>query len=301
MTMRRFSPPLLALLLSVCFVPAHSQTIKQLFGFGCDPATKLCRDGKSPNSLIEGSDGNYYGTTEFSGGEKGASGTVFKVTSAGQLTSLYTFLPDQNNKYPNGQIPTSLVEGNDGFLYGTTQAGGASGSGVVFKLSKAGGIKVLHNFCSMANCGDGFSPVALTLASDGNLYGGTFGDGGVGGNVFRITPAGSFTILHSFDSVKEGPMILGLIQASDGNLYGTTVGAQTFLTCVFRLTRGGKFTLLQTFHYGQFTDSAPIQASNGKLYAALSRFKRLSELDFPFALRYQSGSQEGFLSAEADI
>jgi uncharacterized repeat protein (TIGR03803 family) len=64
-----------------------------------------------------------------------------------------------------------------------------------------------------------------------------------------------------------------MTQASDGNFYGTTVGAETVLTTLFRLTPAGQFTILHTFHYAQFPDSAPIQASNGKLYLGLSRFE----------------------------
>jgi len=249
----------LVLLLRVWYPPrVHAQklpTIQQLFGFGCDPKTNVCADGKNPNSLLQSADANFYGTTFAGGLGDRASGTVFKVTSAGQLTVIYTFVADQNGNYPNGEFPTSLVEGNDGFLYGT--------AGVVFKLSKAGAIHVLHNLCF--SCGEGANPSNLMLGQDGNFYGFSLG------RVFRITPGGSFTVLHTFNSQTEGPTGLGLTQASNGNLYGTTVGGQTIFTTLFRLTPAGQFTILHTFHYADFPTSAPVQGSDGKLYGISRR------------------------------
>lgn len=248
--------------------------ITQLFGFACDSTGQTCVDGENPNSLIQSSDGNFYGTAPFSGSDTQTSfGTVFKITPSGQLTVIYTFRPNQNHEYANGAAPSSLVEGNDGFLYGTTIYGGnTNGAGVVFKLSKTGVIHTLHQFCSLAQCADGSGPDHLMLASDGNLYGATQQQGNTGGVLFRITPSGSYKVLHTFDLNTEGPAGLGMTEASDGNLYGTTVGAQTVITSLFRLTPAGKFTVLHIFHYAQFPDSSPILAANGKLYGALSRF-----------------------------
>lgn len=275
--MKNLCASVLALFVSVFFIPSHSQTVQPLFSFSCDPVTNLCTDGSAPNSLIQGSDGNYYGTTLFSGTVKGAFGTVFKLSRGAQFTLLYSFAADQDGKYSNGGGPVSLVEGNDGFLYGAAQSGGANNAGVIFKLSKSGTIQIVHNFCSLPNCADGSNPGPLILASDGNFYGGVSGNSSTAGTVFRLTPAGTFTVLHTFDPTAEGATLLGLVEASDGNLYGTTVGAQTLLTCIFRLTMSGQFTLLHPFHYGQFTVSAPFQASNGKLYGTLSRFESNAE------------------------
>jgi uncharacterized repeat protein (TIGR03803 family) len=262
------------LLATTGYAQPSSPTITQLFGFACDSTGKICADGAQPNSLIQSADGNFYGTTDIHGSGNQAAGTVFEINSSGQLTTLYTFVADQNGNYPNGNAPTSLVEGNDGFLYGTAAAGGAYGNGVVFKLRRTGTLQVLHNFCSPTDCRDSTSPYGLLLGRDGNFYGLS------GGVVFRITPSGSFTLLHTFDKVVEGPTALGMTQASDGNFYGTTQGAQTLLTTLFRLAPAGKFTTLHTFHYGQFPDSAPIQALNGKLYHGLSRFEDQSRPGF---------------------
>ena len=252
----------LALSLGFLFAPkVDAQTIQQLFGFACDSKTNVCSDGKTPNSLLQSADGNFYGTTFAGGTGNNASGTVFQITPAGQLTTPFTFVADQNGNFPDGSLPTSLVEGNDGLLYGTN-GGGSGNSGVVFKLSKTGTIQVLHNFCS--SCGDGSTPFGLILGQDGNFYGFSLG------KLFRITPAGSFSVLHTFNSATEGPTGLGLTQASDGNFYGTTLGGQTIFTTLFRLTPAGQFTTLHSFHYADFPTSGPIQASDQKLYGVRS-------------------------------
>jgi uncharacterized repeat protein (TIGR03803 family) len=132
-----FGTLLLALFLTTWLQAQPSApTIKQLFAFACDPHTNVCPDGDGPNSLIQSADGNFYGTTTSGGTGNKAFGTVFKITPAGQLTTLYAFVADQKGNYLNGELPSSLVEGNDGFLYGTAQQGGANNVGIVFKLSK---------------------------------------------------------------------------------------------------------------------------------------------------------------------
>lgn len=271
----------LSLLLGLSFaLGVHAQNspaIQQLFGFACGSANNVCPNGASPNSLLQSADRNFYGTTASGGTGNQAAGTVFKITPTGQLSTLFTFVADENGEYPNGGGPTSLVEGDDGFLYGTTAGGGVYGNGAVFKLSRIGTIQVLHSFCPPTNCGDGFSPSNLVLGRDGNAYGGTFGSNGLGGTLFRVTPRGSYTLLHTFNPRVEGPMAIGLTLASDGNVYGTAVGAEDLLTTLFRLTPSGQFTVLQTIRYGQFFVSAPIQASDGKLYGGLSRFEDQAE------------------------
>jgi uncharacterized repeat protein (TIGR03803 family) len=261
----KYKPCLLlnALLIVSLVTTARAQSPSQLFAFGCDSQTGVCANGKNPNSLIQSADRNFYGTTTAGGIGNTARGTVFKITSSGQLTTLFTFVADQNGNFPDGMLPTSLVEGNDGFLYGTTDAGGANNVGLVYRLSKSGAIQVLHNLCS--SCGEGSSPSNLILGRDGNFYGTSLGV------LFRITPGGSFTVLHTFDNATEGPTGIGLIQASDGNFYGTTEGARTLFTTLFRLTPAGVFTILHTLRYSDFPTSPPIQGANGKLHGATSR------------------------------
>ena len=237
--------------------------IQQLFGFSCDANTQVCPDGKNPNMLIQSADGNFYGTTVTGGIGNNAGGAIFKITSGGQFTAIHTFVPDQSGKFLNGNGPTSLVEGNDGFLYGTAAGGpNANGAGVAFKLSKTGAFQVLHNFCSPPACTDSANPFNLILGNDGNFYGASLGV------LWRMTATGSLTVLHTFNLNAEGPTALGMTLASDGNFYGTTVGAQTLLTTLFRLTPGGQFAILHTFHYAQFPSSAPVQGPDGALYGS---------------------------------
>jgi uncharacterized repeat protein (TIGR03803 family) len=139
-------------------------------------------DGSSPLAgLIRDSAGNLYGTTFF-GGAAGF-GTVFKVNPQGQETVLYSF-----TGAPDGYNPLlgSLVRDSAGNLYGTTQTGGSSDFGIVFKMDTTGKETVLHSFSGR----DGKIPYG-TLARDkaGNLYGTTYAGGRYGGGVvFKIAP-----------------------------------------------------------------------------------------------------------------
>lgn len=238
---------------------SSSSGVKQFFAFPCDSTGKVCPNGSIPGVLIQSADGNFYGTTNFGGTGNQAAGTVFRLTPSGQLTILYTFVADQDGNYPNGENPGEVIEGNDGFLYGATVAGGTNNTGVIFKLSKAGTLHVIHV--------GGASH--LTLDREGNLYG--YGADTSGNTaVVRITTSGSCIVLHTLSAATDGIYPAGLILGSDGNLYGTTVDAEIKkITSLFRVTPAGQFTVLQTVHYGQFLTSAPVQSENGKLYAGL--------------------------------
>jgi uncharacterized repeat protein (TIGR03803 family) len=141
----------------------------------------------------------------------------------------------------NGQNPveTTLGQGIDGNLYGTTQFGGANGEGTVFKISPSGTLTTL-SFCAKTNCPDGDQPMAgLTLVIGGDLYGTTYGGGAHNaGTVFRITPTGDLKTIYSFCSLSGCSDGLNpnagfaLIQGTNGSFYGST--SNTF----FRLTPG---------------------------------------------------------------
>ncbi len=249
-------------------------TITQLFAFACDSTGKICPDGEYPNSLLQSADGNFYGTTLVGGaGNVSAGGTVFKITPTGKFTLLYTFVADQNGKYSNGSLPNSLVEGNDGFLYGTTLIGGPTNAGLVFKISKTGKFQVLNDAVGY----NGYGPIALVVGRDGNLYGGTSGTNASGGSLFRVTPSGAYTLLHVLNPTVEGPQTLGMTLASDGNFYGATLGGEELLTTVYRLTPSGQFTTLQTIHYGQTVVSRRCRLRDGKLFGGLSRYEDQAE------------------------
>jgi hypothetical protein len=130
-----------------------------------------------------------------------------------------------------GSAAETLVQGFDGNLYGTT----SSALNSVFKITPAGQLTTLYTFCSQPYCADGFGPNAgLVQATDGNLYGTTYGGGGYNngcfpydhgcGTVFKITPGGVLTTLHSFCSqpgCADGAQPeAGLVQAADGNFSG---------------------------------------------------------------------------------
>ncbi len=228
---------------------------------------------------IEGSDGNLYGTTA-GGGPLGPTrdGTVFKMTKAGALTTLFAF--DQTN-LQNGRSPqAALVQGTDGNFYGTTAGGGSpdvSGHGTVFKMSPAGAL--LQSVELDGGSIDPADPRApLIQATDGNFYGTSYGGGGEtgAGSIFKFTPGGVVTVLHSFvggaDNLGTIPDA-GVIQGTDGNFYGTTeYGGTANLGTVYKITPTGDFTVLVNFTgpNGQQPYAALIQASDGNFYGTAS-------------------------------
>ncbi len=231
-------------------------------------------NGANPNPLVQGLDGNFYGTTRAGGNNE--QGTIFKMTPTGTLTTLYKFcsLPDcADGSNPIG----ALLLGTDGSLYGTTGDGGAHGTGgTVFKVTSSGTLTTLYSFCGQPGCADGDGPIAgLALGSDGNFYGTTEGGGVTYGTVFKITPTGNLTTLHSFDGT-DGYEPTTIIQASDGNFYGVTpLDGPTGSGTVFKITPGGAFTTLYAFcMQSECADgSAPsglIQATNGNFYGTTS-------------------------------
>jgi len=223
-------------------------------------------NGAAPRymSLIQGVDGNFYGTTAVDGAN--GHGTVFKITPAGTLTTIYSFCAQSN--CTDGIYPyAGLAQDTKGNFYGTTSAGGANGDGTVFKITRAGVLTTLHSFDST----DGAAPYAgLLLASDGKFYGTTESGGANNdGTIFNITPTGTLTTLHSFDSTDGSSPYGGLVQDSKGNFYGTTVtgGADGHGT-VFQLTSGGTLSTLHSFNStdGEFPYAGLVQDTKGNFY-----------------------------------
>ena len=195
--------------LSIISVTAPGLTMSTLWSF-TDGSS-----GEFPYSpLVQGTDGNFYGTT-IEGGTSG-DGTVFKVTTNGSLTTLFSF------KGTIGDIPYGgLVLGSDGFFYGTAFTGGTYSDGTVFRITTAGAFSIL----TMFNGNNGMYPVAgLVQGSDGNFYGTALEGGAYGyGTVFRMTTSGALTTtLVSFNDTDGGYPSAVLVQGSDGNFYGTT-------------------------------------------------------------------------------
>jgi len=187
-------------------------------------AQTSCADGENPGgSLTQGTDGNLYGVT-LSGGY--GYGTIFRISLAGKLTTLYKFTNQNDGMSPIG----ALVQASDGNFYGATQLGGAGscayGCGTIFKMTPAGTLTTLHYF----DFDDGGLPNGgLVQGTDGNLYGTTQGGGcgtscpGFGGTVFAMASNGTFTSLHLFSGPPDGSTPLApLIQSTNGRFYGET-------------------------------------------------------------------------------
>jgi uncharacterized repeat protein (TIGR03803 family) len=226
-----------------------------------------CTDGENPyGALVQAANGNLYGTTSV-GGANG-SGTVFKITGAGPLTTLYSFCAQTN--CADGANPTAgLVQGTDGNFYGTTANGGGTGSGTVFKISPSGALTTLYTFGSQGGFDGEFPNGPLVQAINGNFYGTTMSGGeSTGqycavsgcGTAFEITPGGTKRTLYSFCTQTGCPdgdePFDALIQGTDGNFYGTARFGGDFSACapsgcgtVFKITPNGKLTTLHTFGY----------------------------------------------------
>jgi uncharacterized repeat protein (TIGR03803 family) len=214
-------------------------TLTTLYSF-C--ALAGCVDGDFPvGGLVQGSDGDLYGTTGNGGTNDNCNGsgcgTVFKITLGGTLTTLYSFCPLAG--CADGMAPyAGLVQATDGSFYGTTYGGGVDGGGTVFKINAGGTLATLHSF----DGADGDQIWAgLVQATDGNFYGTTTGGGNDTcfsgcGTIFKITAGGALTTLHSFDGGDGNWPIGGLVQASNGNFYGTTYAGGAYgVGTVFRV------------------------------------------------------------------
>jgi len=248
-------------------------------------ALSNCADGALPvGSLALGTDGNLYGVTNDGGSNNVCffgCGTVFRLTLAGSLTTLYSFCTQTGCL--DGRAPSSIVLGTDGNFYGTTSLGGGSaacknGCGTIFQLTPTGKLTTIYSFCALANCADGTVPNPVIQASDGNLYGTTqAGGANDGGTVFKMTTSGALTTLYSFCSQANcddgGFPMAGLVQASNGKFYGTTyAGGSQDEGTAFKITASGQLTTLYTFCMqtncpsGGNPGSSLIQATDGNFY-----------------------------------
>jgi uncharacterized repeat protein (TIGR03803 family) len=233
-------------------------------------------DGGIPFAgLIRDAKGNLYGTTSSDG--SGFAGTVFKLDNTGQLTVVHSFCSATN--CADGNTPYAGVIRHAGNLYGTTIGGGQfcieyGGCGVVFRVDRTGNETVLYNFCpnGYGNCTDGMSPQSLVDDAAGNLYGTTNGGGANGvGTVFKLSPTGEETVLHSFAGGADGASpFAGLIRDEDGNLYGTTTaGGPSGQGTVFKVDPAGNETVLYSFTGGTdggYPEAGLVRDQKGNLY-----------------------------------
>ena len=206
----------------------------------------------SPNTLIRGSDGNFYGTT-LSGVSTYSGGTVFQLTPGGVLTVLHRFASG-DGLYPS----PGLIQGSDGNLYGTTVPDGPH-NGLVFQVTPAGQYRVLYNFSD----DDGGTVAGVVEGLDGNLYGVT-----ASGTIYRVSPAGNFSTVAKGLNAIRGGLILG----RDGNFYGTNTTSEFSNTAsaFFRVTPSGKVTILGAFPSGSTGPASKLtEGSDGNFYGTI--------------------------------
>jgi uncharacterized repeat protein (TIGR03803 family) len=253
---------ILAAVVLVCLgTLAGAQTVATVYNFAGGTTS-----GANPwyVTLVQGTDGQLYGTT-YNGGSKGM-GTAFKVTTAGVFTLLHSFAGGASD----GANPTGgLTLGSDGNFYGTAQMGGSGSEGVVFKMTTAGAITVLHTFNDST---DGAFPwTAPILASDGNFYGTSSGGSGGNGSVYKITTSGTYTTVYAFDGVHGTYPIAAPTQGADGNLYvPVSEGGTSFCGTVVKMSTAG--AILSTYDFpcgtgGEFPVGPLVQSSAGGFYS----------------------------------
>ena len=268
------------------FKVSVSGQLTTLYSF-CGEGGDLCTDGAAPLAgLIQGTDGNFYGTTT-AGGANAGGGTIFTITPAGELTTLYSFcaITSGDTCLDGARPQAALLQGQDGKLYGTTPAAGQF-AGSVFKLEIKGALTTLYRFCTQNDCADGEDPRG-TLIQDaqGNLYGTTLaggsllGPGGFGeGTIFKIDSKGALTTLYTFcaegGTCPDGAGPTQLMFGPNGNFYGLTAyeGLYTGGT-VFELSASNVLTTLTSFCETNETDcptgDSPVgltRAADGTFY-----------------------------------
>ncbi len=260
---------------------AMAQTESVLYRF-C--SQQYCADGTTPAAgLVLDGQGNLFGTAE-GGDTKFYAGVVFEVSSTGHESLIYNFAALNQGVAPNGY----LARDAGGNFYGATAGGGDDGAnckrhygcGVIYKLS--GGVEqVIYTFSGT----DGYEPNGgLVLDKSGNIYGTTYKSTKGAGTVFKVTPGGSYTLLHPFGSGKGDGMLptSGLLMDKKGNIYGTaSAGGQAGLygpgiKCVsgcgvvYEITAAGAEKILYTFKGAIGDGAAPfgalIQDNAGNLY-----------------------------------
>jgi uncharacterized repeat protein (TIGR03803 family) len=202
-------------------------------------------DGAAPSgNLIMDKAGNLYGVAVFGGdlscplliqGIPGC-GVVFKIDpTTDKETVLYKFKGGKDGAAPGAG--SGLLMDADGNLYGTASAGGEFGQacevgegqdnygcGTIFKVGSDGTFTLLHEFRNDGS--EGVTPNGgLVSDPSGNLYGTNSEESlveGIGGTVFKLSPAGKLTVLYSFEGQGDSPTA-GLVRDSSGNLYGPTI------------------------------------------------------------------------------
>ena len=249
------------LMLAASAAPLHGQTYIDLYNLGTNTGDPT--DPAWMGLFAQGRDGNLYSTAQTGGTND--CGAAFQVTPAGELTTLYSFLNQNDGCFPNG----GLTLGTDGNFYGTTSAGGSVGAGTVFRITSGGKFTLLHTFNGTTEGVPADAPPVQGL--DGNYYG-TTSDGGleVFGTVYKMTPGGKLTVIYTFPGISGLAYPMGVTLGTDGNFYGTALGGgASRFGGVFKISPQGQLTVLHSFSGtpdGETPKGAIIQASDGNFY-----------------------------------
>lgn len=244
--------------------PAQT-TFKSLFSFDGS-------HGANPGfvNLVQGKDGNLYGTTEVS---TGTEGTVFKITTAGKIKTLYVFCTQGEPCLDGAKPLAGLTLAKNGKFYGTTYYGGGAGNnGTLFQITSAGKLTMVYDFNGTTT---GSEPQAAPiLGKDGNLYGSTsIGGSSNDGTLYEMTTAGAQEVSVSFTGKNGIYPYARLIQATNGNFYGTTSQVTSGNGTVFAILPKTGLTTLYKFQgvaNGGYPVGGLIQATNGILYGTTS-------------------------------
>jgi uncharacterized repeat protein (TIGR03803 family) len=258
----------------------------------CTPSG-VCPQNIGPETpLIQSSNGRFFGTTFGEAERAGFPGAIFEI-AGGRVKTLHHFCSQRGCR--DGENPAGVIQGERGELYGTTEFGGkcgySAGCGTVFKITPEGMLTTLYDFCENGGteCADGQYPVAgLVQGANGDFYGTTYFGGNLSnGTVFKMTPNGTLTTLHTFCTqvgCPDGDIVVVGLTLANGDLYGVTQGggSECFdlngCGTIFKVTPVGVFTTLYTFCQaeGTCTDGATpvpqlVEGSDGNLYGATAQ------------------------------
>jgi uncharacterized repeat protein (TIGR03803 family) len=284
---------MMILVLTAGTVGANAQTLTTLHSFCATTTNSFCTDGNSPDHLILGTDGNFYGGTD-SGGIND-DGTFFKITPQGTLTTLFQYSSTNGgfggvdfdlelggvfygtelvggsnhfgsivtmttegtlttiyqfsgtNGTTDGAFPERLMEVDGNTLIGTTIEGGTNNAGTIFKITTAGTLTTIHEFSGTNGVADGFFPI-LTVQNGSEFIGSTDGGGtpNTTGTVFEITASGSFNTIHQFTTAEGGIPIVTIVNGS--TFIGTTTsGGSNGFGTAFEMTSAGTVTTFYEF------------------------------------------------------
>ncbi|HTR24710.1 MAG TPA: choice-of-anchor tandem repeat GloVer-containing protein [Terriglobales bacterium] len=230
-------------------ISAPAQTETLIYQFKATP------DGANPKAGLVLKGKTLYGTT-WEGGAYGSGdtgwGTVFSVTTSGKETVLYNFAGPWNDA---GQPMGGVALDKAGNIYGTSLNGGVGyNAGTVWMVTKKGQESILHTFVGLND--DGMYPYYVTPVLDkaGNLYGTTVYGGHYGnGVVFKLTPTGGYSTLHSFSSTNDDGYnpVSGVTLDAKGNIYGVAAAGGTYgFGVLFEITAAGSYSVLYNFQGG---------------------------------------------------